>query len=264
MAGLLSFAETIFKRIAFISIGILLTVMPMSTFCVEAKMTAVISANWLNLRAAPGKGTTPLKILEKGTPVTVLSSPDDEWIKVTDGDTVGYIINRKRYVNISETGKHLPDTGGLRQKADILQRQIKASKEKIRSYTQTESDIFQKLNKIDLTLADTRKQLRSIDRKISDFEQRINETEAVCQALKQHITKNRIYVSNRLKALYALSRLGSMNALASTANLSEFLQQKTYMESILAHDDRIRAELFTCLLIRKNFQICYESLNPKK
>ena len=259
MAGVLFFTETVFKRIVFIATVMALSLMPMRTFGEEKKLTAVISADRLTLRTGPGTTATPLSVLEKGTSLTVLSSPDDEWIKVTDGDTIGYIINRKRYVNISEVEKFPRDPAALRQKADSLHQQISASKEKIRSYTQTESDMIQNLNKIELTLADTRNQLRDIDKKIQNIGQRINETETICQALKQQITDNERYASNRLKALYAITRLGSMNALAATGNLTTLFQQKTYMKRILTHDDRIRTKLIADKKKFANFLLELES-----
>lgn len=243
MVGVLHFSETIFKRIAVVIYFFILPAVSQGSPAPAEPCSAVITAERLNLRPEPGTVLPPVKILKKGDSVVILSSDTDGWLKVTDGSHTGYIIDNLSYLTVSHGKQDLPETVKIKRQIDAIHQQIEVSKENIRTYSQTESDILEKLNGIDLKIDTTRKLMVSAEKNISELEQRIDGTTTDIDSIKQQICVMQPRVTCRLNALYALDNLGNMSALAASSSISEFLQQKTYLEHILAYDNRIRTEL---------------------
>ena len=74
MVGVLSFSKTIFKKIImkFLTITLALILLTGAVIFAENVKVGIIVADKLNMRSGPNTNTTSLKILKRGTKVSVL------------------------------------------------------------------------------------------------------------------------------------------------------------------------------------------------
>jgi len=127
----------------------------------------------------------------------------------------------------------------FKKKAQDINREIEKGKAKIQKFSDRETDIIIRLNRVDQALNRSRNRIAVLGREIAGLDKKITETTAASEELIDQIRANETYVAKRLVALYKLNWLGKFHVLASAESLQELLQRKTAIERILAYDEKV-------------------------
>ncbi len=127
----------------------------------------------------------------------------------------------------------------FKKKAQDINREIEKGKAKIQKFSNRETDIIIRLNRVDQALNRSRKRIAGLSREIDRLEKKMAETTVASENLIHQIRANETYVAKRLVALYKLNWLGKFHVLASAESLQELLQRKTAIERILAYDETV-------------------------
>ena len=133
------------------------------------------------------------------------------------------------------------DTYKNRQKN--LRIEIERGKQEVEMFRRQESDIVERLNRVDMALNISRGRAAALEKEITMLDAKIADAAKVSQDLRNRIEVNQKYVAQRLVAMYKMNWLGKFHLLASAETMHEFMQRKIALEHILAHDDKIRREL---------------------
>jgi len=248
MSGMRAVAQTIFKVLGLTIALSISTAGGICSFALDETKTAVIAVEGLNLREAPDVHAPRLKLLKKGTVVTLLSPPAGKWLNVSSGDLTGYIANRKQYVTFTSPSPHADRSEELNQierKAENTHRRIKTSEEKIRTLNRKQTNVLEKLDQLERDMNGIRKKTISISADIRELEMRTETFRNETNDLQDQIAKREAYFIRRLKSLYTLNRLGTISITASAQSLSEFLRLKTCIKSLMAYDEHLRRDLIS-------------------
>ena len=132
-----------------------------------------------------------------------------------------------------------PRIDEFKKKAQDINREIEKGKAKIQKFSQRETDIITRLNRVDQALNRSRKRIAGLSREIDRLEKKMTEATVASEKLIHQIRANETYVAKRLVALYKLNWLGKFHVLASAESLQELLQRKTAIERILAYDETV-------------------------
>ncbi|MGW8302450.1 MAG: murein hydrolase activator EnvC family protein, partial [Desulfobacterales bacterium] len=132
-----------------------------------------------------------------------------------------------------------PRIDEFKKKAQDINREIEKGKAKIQKFSDRETDILIRLNRVDQALNRSRNRIAVLGREIAGLEKKITETTAASEELIDQIRANETYIAKRLVALYKLNWLGKFHVLASAESLQELLQRKTAIERILAYDEKV-------------------------
>jgi septal ring factor EnvC (AmiA/AmiB activator) len=246
MGGMPFFHQAVFKNIIrlFLVLGALLAVSAASGM--EVREVGVIMVRGLNMRTGPGLDQPVIKILQKEAHVQVLSHHEG-WLRVSHDGDVGFIADRERFVTLYKIhtvkDKKRTDIQAAREKARKIRQKIEARQAEIVDYTRREEKIVAALEETEQALADTRKKLRGIQVDLDRVNGEIEKTRGQAADLEKAVEKEKRYALKRLSALYRIKRIGTMNLLASAESMHELLTRKAAMEKILAHDQRLVADL---------------------
>lgn len=124
-----------------------------------------------------------------------------------------------------------------------LQLEIKKGRQEVKTFSRKESDTINRLNRVEQSLNQSRKNAAVLGKEIKSIDQKITAAFKASEKLKQRIQANKKYVAQRLVAMYKMNWLGKFHLLASAESMHEFIQRKSALEHILAHDETIRREL---------------------
>jgi len=212
----------------------------------EVREVGVIMVRGLNMRTGPGLDQPVIKVLQKEAHVQVLSRHEG-WLRVSHDGDMGFIADRDKFVTLYKihtvTDQKRNDIQAAREKARKIREKIKARQDEIVDYTRREEKIVAALEETEQALAETRKKLHHIQSDIAQVNTDIKETRQQADALEEAVAREKKYAMQRLSALYKIKRIGTMNLLASAESMHALLTRKAAMEKILAHDQRLVAEL---------------------
>ncbi len=251
------FSETIFKRIGcvknshfislvfiiFIGAGIIVFLHSAAAVGFQSNQTGIVTVPRLNVRPEPGIDKPPIKMLEKGTKVTILTRCN-KWLKIRHNGQIGYVRYLKRYIRIvqGETFDNLSDVDAkiktAKQKAKDISRKLEKQGAEVKTFAEKEVAIIDSLNKADLSLNIARKRVSVLRSELASLETNIQEATHAVNALRKRIKTSEDYASTRLIAAYKLNLIGKMNVLASVESINDFFQHKITMEQILSHDEK--------------------------
>ena len=256
------FSETIFKRIGcvknshfislsfilFIAAGIIVFLYSAAAVGFQSNETGIVTVPRLNMRPEPGIDKPPIKMLKKGTKVTILTH-SNKWLKIRHNGQIGYVRYRKRYIRIvyNKAVENLSDIDAkiktARQKAKDISRKLEKQEAALLTFTEKEVAIINSLNETDIALNNTRKRVLALRSELISLDKNIHKTTNTFNNLRQRIKTSEDYASNRLIAVYKLNLIGKINILASAESITDFFQRKITMEQILAHDEKIWGKL---------------------
>ncbi len=241
--------------ILFTPIVFVLTLHPEITFSLPSGEIGIITANKLNMRSEAEMTAPPMMMLKQGTEVKIIER-EGQWLKIECEGQVGYIQNNQQHVHIisiktkgaRENFKENTSDRDLKieqykKEAEAIESKIEEEETKLKIITKEEVNVFGSLNQLDLSLDKTRRHILANKAKLDALEEKIAKTTEQYKHLIKEIAINEDYASQRLVALYKLTWLGKMNLLASARSMHEFFQRKKNLETILAHDERIRKKL---------------------
>ena len=132
---------------------------------------------------------------------------------------------------------------GYKTRQKNLQHEIKKGRREVKSFTRKESDTIKRLNRVDQSLNKSRNRAAALKKEIKSIEVKISAAFKASDKMKARIQANEKYVAQRLVAMYKMNWLGKFHLLASAGSMHEFIQRKTALEHILAHDEKVRREL---------------------
>jgi len=262
MVRVFYFSETIFKRIGcvknshfislsfilFIAAGIIVFLYSAAAVGFQSNETGIVTVPRLNMRPEPGIDKPPIKMLKKGTKVTILTH-SNKWLKIRHNGQIGYVRYRKRYIRIvyNKAVENLSDIDAkiktARQKAKDISRKLEKQEAALLTFTEKEVAIINSLNETDIALNNTRKRVLALRSELISLDKNIHKTTNTFNNLRQRIKTSEDYASNRLIAVYKLNLIGKINILASAESITDFFQRKITMEQILAHDEKIWGKL---------------------
>ena len=240
------FNQTVFKNIVRLLLitTCLSSVLPASGM--EVREVGVITVQGLNMRTGPGLDRPVIKILQKDAHVQVLSRHQG-WLRVSHDGDVGFIADRDKFVTRYKIhtvkDKKRTDIQAASEKTKKIRKKIKARQAEIVDYSRREEKIVAALEDTEQDLAQTRERLRAIQSDIAGVKKAIEQTRKQAEALEKAVAREKKYAMRRLAALYRIKRIGTMNLLASAASMHDLLTRKAAVEKILAHDQRLVADL---------------------
>lgn len=274
------FSETISKRIShvknshlislvfiiFITAGIIVFLHSAMAISAQSNEIGIVTVPRLNMRSEPGINKPPIKMLKKGTKVTILTRCNN-WLKIRHNGQVGYIRYLKRYIRIVQ-GEAFDDLSSVsdkiktaKQKAKDVSHKLEKQKAALQTFTEKEVAVINSLNETDIALNNARKRVSVLRSELASLEKEIQEATNTFNDIRKKIKTSEDYASNRLVAVYKLNLLGKMNVLVSAESINDFFQQKITMEQILAHD----AEVWEKLVKNKDrLQRLLDRMNAQK
>lgn len=256
------FSKTISKRIShvknshliplvfiiFIAAGIIVFLYSAMAISAQSNEIGIITVPRLNMRSEPGIDKPPIKMLKKGTKVTILTHCYN-WLKIRHDGQIGYIRYLKRYIRIvqGEIFDNLSSVNAkiktAKQKAKDVNRKLEKQEAALQTFTEKEVAVINSLNETDIALNNAGKRVSILRSEFVLLETDIQKAMHALNDFKQRIKTSEDYASNRLIAVYKLNMLGKMNVLASAESINDFWQRKITMEQILAHDTEIWGKL---------------------
>ncbi|CAB1062059.1 Murein hydrolase activator EnvC [Olavius sp. associated proteobacterium Delta 1] len=130
-----------------------------------------------------------------------------------------------------------------KQRQKNLELEIIKGRQEVKTFTRKESNIIQRLNRVEQSLNNSRKRAAALEKEVKILAEKISIASKASDKLHQRIQANEKYVAQRLVAMYKMNWLGKFHLLASAGSMHEFIQRKAALEHILAHDEKIRREL---------------------
>jgi murein hydrolase activator len=262
------FFKTVFKTVAYISIGLIVVLRVYDFAAAESSEIGVIIVDQLNVRAQPGVNNPSMMLIPKGTKVKIVGH-QKAWLKIEYKNQVGYIRDLKRYVRIitdiptdSKNPGTPPDNIEKFQKeAKSINQKIEKKRSELLRFTRKEAAIVNSLNDIDLTLDRARKNAASLKKELAALEKEILKTKSDSDELQKRIKTREDYAASRLVAIYKLSWLGRIYVLASAKSVYDLFQRKKALEYVLAYDENIWNNLMND---KKRLQQLLVDLNQKK
>ncbi|MEA3280630.1 MAG: peptidoglycan DD-metalloendopeptidase family protein, partial [Thermodesulfobacteriota bacterium] len=236
------------KICIFAAVGIILMLHSNVVLGDQEQEVGVVAASRLNVRSEPGTDNPPVKTLKKGTRVYILKH-GDKWLKILHEGKVGYVRNRKRYINIIKVKGinkgHALDSKiiHIAKKAEDIGYKIERQKTRVLTFDKKEIAVINSFNETDLALNNARKHILALRPELAALEKRIKETLNTYNDLSVRIKITEEYASKRLVALYKLNSLGSMHILASAESINDLFHRKGSIEKILTYDETIWEKL---------------------
>jgi len=128
----------------------------------------------------------------------------------------------------------------LREEADALQLNLREQETDLERIVRQREDILTALDRTNQMLQRHKRLSAALDAELEELDQKIDSTRTAMEDLARRIRTLETYLSRRLVALYKISRIGTLNLLASADSVGEVLKRKTALERILDHDERTR------------------------
>jgi septal ring factor EnvC (AmiA/AmiB activator) len=230
-----------------------------------ASEVAIILVSDLNVRSSPDAGQIVLFRLAKQTRVRVLAHRGD-WLKIDYNGHQGFILGTPDLVSI-ETIAEGPETqvlasaddpaphirDDLHRRAETLQEKLKTSQHQLQETNHKEHNILDKIDTVEQALDNARGQVRQCRAELNDLQARSAATQQRYDSLEKEIRADEAYADQRLVALYKLNWLGRIHLLATAQSFYDFIDRKSALQFILAHDDALLEKL-------RNDQIALASL----
>lgn len=205
-----------------------------------------ILAHRLNVRERPRVDAAAVTTLKEGDQVNILRHLDG-WLEIELTQGVGYIRDRDRYVTIirrpAATGAVQGDVRGevtqVEQEAERIYQEIAQSQAALKSVTEKEKEVLDRLNDLDLALNRSRRAVSASEKELETLKARIAEIDRLSVGLKERIGRLEKIAARRLVAYYKLNWIGKLNILASSESMVDLMQRRAAMEKILAYDESI-------------------------
>lgn len=124
-----------------------------------------------------------------------------------------------------------------------IRREIEEGRQEVEAITRKETDVINRLNRVELAYNNSKKRAALLNREIDKLDQEITQASRKSDEIRQRIRDNEQYVANRLVAMYKMSRLGAIDLLASAESMQEFIERKAALQHILAYDEKVRDEM---------------------
>jgi len=217
----------------------------------------MVTADEIRVQSEPGNHGLLQKTLKRGSKIKIIKRRQG-WIQVLHDGEVGFIKDQAQtfkivYSNKAKTGREGLKKSRVQQqqlneyekRKEHISREIKQGQLEVEAFTQKESGTIQRLNQVELALNKSQQKTTAIKIEIKKFEDAIGDASGTSDKLRKQIRANEIYVARRLVALYKMNWLGRFHLLASAGSMHEFIQRKTALERILAHDEKVRLELIS-------------------
>lgn len=106
----------------------------------------------------------------------------------------------------------------------------------VQTFSQKEIEIIEGLNEIDYTLNKARIKVAALSQENIKLEENITGLNSKREKLLSDIGINRGYAANRLKALYKMNMIGSLEAAGVPGSIFDFLFRQDAMKRIIASD----------------------------
>jgi len=235
-----SFPQGFFKALSVILPLLLGAGWAPDSFAEEILRVGIVKADRLNLRRSPDITSQPLKVLGKGTRVTLLGR-EGGWVKVQEAQNIGYIRNLPEYLQLlggNPTGA--PEASRLRvleQKASRIEADLETRKDAVLALSGEETAVLDALN-------DTERALNRMDRQRIDIRSRMDALQKKIARLYEHskertrqIDTTRTYALKRLTAFYKLHQMGPLPLMASARSVHEYLYLEKGLSRILDRDE---------------------------
>ena len=217
----------------------------------------IVTADEVRVQSEPGKHGLLQKNLKRGSKIKIIKRRQG-WIQVLHDGEVGFIKDQAQTIKIvsshkTQTGREGSKKPRVQQqqlneyekRKEHINREIKQGQLEVEAFTKKESDTIQRLNQVELALNKSQQRTAAIKKEIKKLDNAIGDAAGSSDKLKKQIRANEIYVAQRLVALYKMNWLGRFHLLASAGSMHEFIQRKAALESILAHDEKIRRDLIS-------------------
>ena len=215
----------------------------------------IVTIAALALHTDPGSRGLLQKTRKLANDIKIKKRPG-EWQKTSRPDGMDFIQDKNVSVKIAqgkktlagkETTKQPPGRQSqmdvLRRRKEHIRREIEKGRQDVAAFSDRESEVIERLNRVELALDTSRKRAAEKKKEIEKLDHMIHEASTASRALRSQIQANKENVSRRLVALYKMSRLGKYHLLASAKSMNEFIQRNTAFERILAYDEKIRRNL---------------------
>lgn len=230
-----------------------------------ASEVAIILVSNLNVRSGPDAGQAVLFQLAKQTRVRVLAHQGD-WLKIERNGHQGFILGTRGLVSI-ETIDESPETqvvastaapvsgnrNDFQHQAETLQKKIETSQRRMERTNHKEQNILDKIDAVEHALDKARGQVRQSRAELNDLQAKSAAIQQRYDSLEKEIRADEAYADQRLVALYKLNWLGRIHLLATAQSFYDFIDRKSALQFILAHDDALLEKL-------RNDQIALASL----
>jgi len=275
-----SFSQTICKKLIK-ALFVILIMITLGIASGNANEIGIITSYKLNIRIKPDRNSRTIKVLNKGTSVTIISHLN-EWIKVTHNGETGYIRNREIYVKILKkklrkstvkkkniqittiTEDDLGDIDKAKAKAKDINREIKKQEAEVREFSKKESIVISGLNEIGRALNKSRKRVSILKKDLAVVEKQISATNRESNELIKTIRIGERYTASRMVALYKLNLLGKMHIMASADSMYDLIQRKVAVEHILYYDDlTLKNHLKNKVRLRDTLEVQKQKKNEK-
>ncbi|MDO9265433.1 MAG: peptidoglycan DD-metalloendopeptidase family protein [Desulfosalsimonadaceae bacterium] len=224
----------------------LLLLMPDKMTGAASPEIGVVGVDRLNMRQGRGIDHPLVKVLKKDDQVQVISRSDG-WIKVQHEGDVGYVSDRKSFINlrpdIGAGSRKTPKLDAAAAKATDILRKIKQQASEVSAFNRQEKEIINRLDKTDRALSEARRKAAAMESEMKKLSHQISEMKNQVGVVQKAIDAKSGYAVKRLVALYKVDRLGEANLLASATTLNDLLHRKSALEKILNHDSRVVADL---------------------
>ena len=170
---------------------------------------------------------------------------------ITVSDTAAHLI---RSVSAAELKNHSqPDPQEDRERQirieeyktrqKNIRREIEEGRQEVETITRKETDVINRLNRVELAYNNSKKRAALLNREIDKLDREITQASRKSDAIRQRIRDNEQFVAKRLVAMYKMSRLGAIDLLASAESMQEFIERKAALQHILAYDEKVRDEM---------------------
>ena len=237
--------------------------------CAQVLYKGKINTTKLNVRAAPDNRSSVVVVLNRGERVDVLEMKDGVggWLTVEYQGMKGYIRNLSRYILLKPVSSgptqkqkpELPDppsplpaetpakvikktpepprtTEADQAGQEVIARQIREEKGKIKKFSQQEMQILDGLNEIDMALNRTRITARDLRRDAVAIAQEIERTQARIADLNKAMEATRDYAGKRLNALFRMHMMGRIEMAGPPSSLFNFVITQNALKKVVRSD----------------------------
>ncbi len=136
---------------------------------------------------------------------------------------------------------------------------IQQQRKHLREVSEKEGSILEAMEEIDRAVQEQEARLEALRRKQKEVEQRAASLEKERQALEQELAARRLYLQQRLRALYKYSTKGFLQAMLGGGSGTERLKRIRYLHQIVRRDmellDRHRQALARLAEVRKEIEV---------